>query len=237
MWRALLLSAAGCGRVGFGSADAALDAGDVAGDSAPPCTALFCDGFEDPSLATWGVAVDPGATANRDAAFGFRGASLHATSPAGTQLADRFVDVFPVSAPADVWVRVYVFAASGMTLDVEPLHLANVAGTHQLVFSLYDDATDIHAHGFAGSVSSVGGAVPPRDTWVCYELHVAIGANGLVELYRDGALVVMEPAIDTRPPGGDLSRLRVGIPNKPTMFDETLFVDEVAADTTRIGCL
>ncbi len=162
---------------------------------------MFCDGFEDPSLAAWGVSVGPGAMATRDAAFGFRGASLHATSPLGTDLADRFADVFPVSAPADEWVRGYVFVASGMTLDVEPLHLANAAGTHQLVFSLYDDATDIHAHGFATSVSAVGQAVPLRDIWVCYELHVAIGANGLVELYRDGALVVAQPAIDTRPRG------------------------------------
>jgi len=208
-----------------------------ASDAAAACASLFCDGFEDPALAAWRVAVEAGASAARDPAFGFRGASLHATSPMETALAARFADIFPSSAPADEWVRAYVYAASAFELDVEPIELTNAAGDRQLVFALYDTDIDIHAHGFAGDFSATAGGAPLRDRWVCYELHVQIGPNGTVELYVEGALVVAQPGIDTRPPGGDLSRLRVGIPSKPNSLAENIFVDEVAADTARIGCL
>ncbi|MGE0398344.1 MAG: hypothetical protein AB7T06_16690 [Kofleriaceae bacterium] len=243
MRRAVLIFAAGCGRVGFGSAldaadpDAPADAVEADADAAPACSAMFCDGFEDPALAVWGTATDIGASATRDAAFGFRGASLHATSPPGTSLAARFVDVFGVVAPADQWVRLYVYAPSGIVLDVEPAELTNAAGDHQIVFSLYDDAVDVHGHAIAGDFNALVDEATPRDQWICYELHVEVAANGLVELYRDGTQVVAQPAIDTRPSDGDLSRVRVGIPSKPTALDEHLFVDEVAADTARIGCL
>lgn len=40
-----------------------------------------------------------------------------------------------------------------------------------------------------------------------------------------------------RPPDNDLSGLHVGIASKPTTISETIFVDEVAAHTSRIGCL
>lgn len=246
----MLLVAAGCGRLGFGSAALDPDATDVdAGDrdaasdgldatDANACASMFCDGFEDPSFSAWsGVAVQTGSSADRDASFGFIGASLHVISPVGTSLAARYADVFPPVPPTNQWVRLYIYAASGMELDAEPIELTNAAIDYQIVFALYDSDTDIHAHNLAGGFSVLSGSAPPRDTWVCYELHVNIGANGAVELYRDGALLVAQPGIDTRPPVGGLPRLRVGIPSKPTSLSENIFVDEVAAGTTRIGCL
>lgn len=242
---ALLLLAAGCGRVGFGEglADGALgdarsdSAGDGSTDVADVCTALFCDGFEEPSLAAWGSALDTGATATRDASFGFRGASLHVVGPLGSTVVARYTDVFPATVPTDEWVRVYLYIPASTTLDAEPVELTNAAGDHQLVFSLYDIGVDIHAHGIAGDFSAVANHTAPRDTWTCYEFHVHVAAAGSVEMYRDGTLVVAQPGIDTRPVTGDLSRLRVGMPSKDASANENLFVDEVAAGTSRIGCL
>lgn len=243
---ALLLLAAGCGRVGFGegladgprAGDARSDAtGDGSVDVADACTALFCDGFEDPSLAPWGSALDTGATATRDAMFGFRGASLHVVGPIGSTFAARYTDVFPATVPTDEWVRIYLYAPASTTLDAEPVELTNAAGDHQLVFSLYDIGVDIHAHGIAGDFSAVANHTAPRDTWSCYEFHVHVAAAGSVEMYRDGALVIAQPGIDTRPVAGDLSRVRVGMPSKDSDANVNLYIDEVAAGTSRIGCL
>ena len=234
----MLVLAAGCGRLGFdvgGELDGGVDGSGAAVD-APPCSARFCDGFEDPALAAWTVLVDSGASADRDATVGFRGASLRATSPAGSSIATRYADVFPVVA-AEQWVRSYILAPSGGTLDGEPVELTNPAGDHQVVFALYDDDIDIHTHGFSTSISALAGVAPARDTWTCFELHVVIGASGAIELYRDGSLLVSRSGVDTRPPGGDLSRLRVGLPSKPSAVAQQIFVDEVAADLARIGCL
>jgi hypothetical protein len=223
-----VLALAGCGRLGFDP---------VVPDDGPnvTCTAAFCDGFEDVALAAWGHAESGGATTARDGSFGFVGASLHAVGPTDGDSAVRFADVYP-AATTDQWARVYIFAPSSTTLDVEPLEMADAERTNELVFSLYDDAIDIHAHGMAGDFNRTLMEPPPRDTWSCYELHIVIAANGRVELFRDGALVISEPA-DTRPPQGTLERLHVGIASKPNGLSEALFLDEVAADIQRPGCL
>ena len=64
------------------------------------------------------------------------GASLLATGPVGSDVAAIFVDVFSVPAPADQWVRVYLFAASTGTLNLEPVALANPGRNQEIVFSL-----------------------------------------------------------------------------------------------------
>lgn len=232
---ALLLIATGCGRIGF---DPGARVGDGSPDVAPPaCTALFCDGFEDVALAAWsGKLVENGSSADHFPDFGFHGSSLKAFAPGGSAVAARYVDVFPAQPPAEAWVRAYVYAPSGATLDLEPVAIANAADTVHLVFSLYDDSFDIHAHGIAGDFGLDETMAPPRDRWVCYELHVAIGAAGAVELYRDGALVLAQPNLDTRP-ADDLSRVLVGIVSKPTQPTAAIHVDEIAIDTRRPGCL
>lgn len=226
----LLLAASACGRVGF----------DVTGDAAvvDPCAGrLFCDGFEDPQLAAWGGSeIDGASTVTRDPALGHAGASLHVVGQSGSDFASEFVDVFPLVPPPDQYIRVYIFAPSSSTLDTEPASLANASRNNQIVFSLYDDSLDIHAHGMAGGFNVTQQIVPPRDRWVCYELHVAIGAAGAVELLQDGVQVAEQAAIDTQPPAGDLARVLVGMTSKNNVAQEQLNVDDVVADTAPIGC-
>ena len=232
--RGSLVLLAACGRVGFDAAadrDAATD-----GPDAPVCLATFCDGFEDPALAAWtGTDTNGAATAVRDGAFGYRGASLHATSPVGSNVAVRSVDVF-ATMPAEIWVRAFIYAPLGMVLDVEPIELTNAGPDHQLVVSLYDDGTDIHSHNFGADVDVGSMNAPPRDRWVCYELQVKTGVQGSIGLYQEGTAEVVAPLIDVQPPANDLRRVRVGVASKPASLGENVFVDEVAVGATRIGC-
>jgi len=232
MWTAIGLGLSACGRVGFDAA--ALDG---ATDGAPACTAVFCDGFEDPALAAWdGTELAGTSTVERVVDFGQTGASLRANGASGSDVAAIYVDAFPLVPPSDEWVRIQIFSESSGTLDVEPVTLANAARNNEVVFSLYADSVDIHAHGMAGGFNTTTMIPPPRGVWVCYVLHVAISATGSVELYRDGDLIATGTGIDTRPPAGNLARLLVGITSKPTDPTETLFVDQVVADTAPLAC-
>lgn len=233
---AMLAGTPACGRFGFDAAGDSADAPlpiDVPGGCAHP----FCDDMEDPAFAAWGgTETDLGAGVVRDPARGYRGGSLKAFSPDGSSLASLYTDTFSALTTADHWVRVMLYVASGSTLDVEPVHFTDPARTRQIVFALYDTDTDIHAHGIAADFNNTVAIAPPRDQWVCYELHVTFAATGLVELYRDGTRIVSR-AIDTSFPAGmPLSRVLVGVASKPTTLAATVWVDDVIADTVQIGC-
>jgi len=221
-----------CGRVGF---DAVGGAADAIGD--PPCPQLFCDGFESPTLAAWDGAEITGMSAvARDTTQMRTGiAALHVSGQTSSDVADQFVDVFPVVPPTDQRVRVFIYSPSSSALNCEPVALGNPSRNYQFVFSLYDTAFDIHAHSIAGGFNVTRNIAPPRDRWVCYELHVAIAQVGTVELFQDGTLVAVQSDIDTRPPG-DLGRVFVGMPSKSFDTTEELWVDDVVADTAPIGC-
>jgi hypothetical protein len=234
------LSLAACGRLGFEAFEASPDAAiDGAGHDVAPtaCTRLFCDDLEDPSFAAWsGSTLDGTATAAHDATFGRSGGSLKAVSPLGTDEADRWVDVFPATQVLDQWVRVMLFVPSGQTLDLEPVSMMDAGRTQEFVMSVYDTDIDIHAHGIAADFNETRAMATPRDRWACFELHVQFSGSGVVELYLDGALL-LQRAIATEPtPGTALRRVAVGITSKPTTFSHTVWVDDVVADTARIGC-
>lgn len=232
----LLMLATACGRVGFDTVALASDDAAAIDAQALCPDLLFCDGFEDPDLSAWhGTQQNAGTTVERVAGFGRMGASLRAVGPLGTSVAAKYVDVF-ASTGADAWVRLYVYAPSGIVLDVEAVTLANPTRANELAFSLYDDGVDVHAHGFAGDFEVRMMGAPPRDQWVCWELHLVIGMLGSVELYRDGTFVLGQTSLDTRPTAEDLSRLLVGITSKPMALEQALFIDDVAADESRIGC-
>src|SRR4029079_9272448 len=99
------------------------------------------------------------------ATLGLTGASLRADGEAGSSFVSEYVDVFPLAPPPDEYVRVYIFTPSASVLDVEPVTLANAGRNNQIVFSLYDEGLDIHAHGIAGGFNVTRQVVPPRDRW------------------------------------------------------------------------
>ena len=234
----LVLALAACGRLGFEGTprpDAATDGAAV--DVAPAvCTHLFCDDLEDPLFKVWGgVQLDGTATAERDAGFGRTGGSLHAVSPVGSAIAYRYVDALPPST-TDAWVRAMLYVPSGQMLDIEAISIMDATRSQEIVIGLYDTTMDIHAHGIAADFNAPAAVAPKRDRWTCYELHVRFASPGIAELYVDGALAVTSTPDAIPAPGTSLGRVAVGVASKPTPIAVTLFVDDVAIDTTRVGC-
>lgn len=225
------LGAAACGRFGF---EASADAGRPL-DAAEPCAdRLFCDTFDD-GFAQWDGVSATGAMVNHDPTFGRSGGSVHAVAPVDTATATLYEDLF-TTLPPDFYIRLFLYAPSGGLLDLEPLELTDLTSSHQIVFSIYDTNIDIHAHSMAADFVQRIDQPMPRDRWVCMELHVQIGPSGLVELAVDGQPLLVQTAVDTRPPNGDLRRMRVGIPSKPLTVPGDVHVDDVIVDTAPIGC-
>jgi hypothetical protein len=224
----IVMLVAGCGRVAFDDARMARDSG----VDATACAAVFCDGFEDPALGAWQAMADGTAMTSRDPMFGYRGAGLRVTAPIGSSRAVRYVDVF-TAPPADLWTRVWVYLPSTTELDLEVVAVSEPTTTANIVFSIYEDAIDIHAHAIASNFEVSAMTPPPRDRWVCYELHVAVAAAGRVALYGDGVALLDQSAVDTR---GITGRVLLGAFSKPGSASEEIFVDEVAIGIVRPGC-
>lgn len=226
------VTALGCGRIGFSASSAPDDsASDGPSDAAAVCAKLFCDDFADNSLSRWG-GTDGAAGSVTVSPMGRTGLSLHAVGAIGETIAAVHADVF--TTEPERWVRAYVFAPSGFVLDDEVVSLSDPDEAHEVVFSLFDDATDVHTHGFTPDLTDGTDTTPvPRDVWSCYEFHVVIESAGLIELYRDGALLDSLTA-DTQ---SQSSRLLIGITSKPVSGASEMFVDDIVADGARIGCL
>lgn len=231
----LALGLAGCGRVGFDAGG-----GDGSGpDVAAACGHLFCDDLNGGAMSPlWsGTEIDQAGNLLLDPGFGRTGGSLEAFGDTGSSRAVRFVDVFPSTA-SDSWARLMLFAPSAETLDMEPVEIMDAGRSIEYVFSLYDTDVDIHAHGVAGDFNVTQPNAVPRDRWTCYELHVkwASDASGAVELYQDGVRVAQTAAVTNASGGRTAPRLAIGIVAKPTTGAQRIWADDVAADTTRIGC-
>ena len=85
-------------------------------------------------------------------------------------------------------------------------------------------------------VSVDGSRLVPADTWTCIELHVRFGTtDGAIELYFDGALAASATDRDTTVPRG-LPAITAGLAWKDVESEHVVYVDEVVADTSRIGC-
>jgi hypothetical protein len=202
----------------------------------------FCDGFESGDLSRWDGDRTPGASTVTviDASAGpvYRGAhSLRAEAVMGSENASVQVAGFPSTMVSDYWLRAYFYFPSATMLACEIAGIGDIDGDHLVNAWVDASGVNIHAHGLVGDPSRTAAVAPDRDRWVCIEVHVAIdGAAGALEVYFDETLVVGRSGLDTsivRP----LEELDVGIAWKdesdPT---QVLYVDEVVADTARIGC-
>jgi hypothetical protein len=224
---------AGCGRLRFAS-----EPGDAHDPDATPgelpvdrCAGrLFCAWF-DTGLDEWDGYAGVGEISH-DRVSGHTPGAMRASAPVGSS--GMLMHKAVPAGGASLWLRAFVFAPSGQTLDGEPLALTDAGELSLLVFSLYDDGYDVHSHGLMANYSISTSATVPRDRWACFELHVELGAAGRVELFVDGARVIgQDLGIQSATP---LDRLEAGIVSKPTSRVETLSIDDVVYDDQPIGC-
>lgn len=244
----VLLAAGACGRFGF---DGHTRDGAAAGDDAPPdvpalgCElthpgALLCDGFEATGMGPWDYQIVMDGTATRTTTRPYRGtASLEIQSDsANAYKAARWGKNALFAAPpeSDLYMRAYYFITSDTTITDQASILIVLNGGPP-----YPGANVLLVPGHldlnvSASVTPIT-FDPPRDRWVCIELHVHVDATaGFGELSVDGAPVVQSQAGDTTVAGG-YTNLDVGLHYAtPPQGPVHMWIDDVVADVAPIGC-
>jgi hypothetical protein len=244
-----LLLAAGCGRIGFTSTELSPGDGataDGASERQPlqqGCNlthpkALLCDGFEavddawDYQVEEFGAVIrseERGAQGNASLKIEIDGVDQYKAARWGKN------NVLDFLATGGLHIREYIFMPSRTVVadqlsimvtgnQVDPFPSANVLLT----------PGEIHA--VVEATNAVAPFEFPRDRWVCVELHLQIDGFGAIALEIDGSTVVSAQSIDTRVDGG-YTNIDVGFHYAtPTQPASEMFVDEIVADTSPIGC-
>ena len=113
----------------------------------------------------------------------------------------------------------------------------NIRYCPMIMYARNGTESDFHAHGWAEDSRETFPLPVYRNTWMCIEIHVRFDAtDGAIEMFWDGERVAMLTGIDTTAPRG-LERIHAGIAWKDVdAAMREVYVDEVVADTSRIGC-
>jgi hypothetical protein len=237
----------GCGRVGFdptetngdggGGGDAGGDAATVSCVTSHP-TALFCDGFE--QMESWDYTViDFGRAdiATTRAYHGARALEIETFAIADYKAARWGKNfLFASLATGDVYVRAYYWMSSTtvITDQASIMVIGNFAPPYPSAHAvLVPDELFLNVSG----ISSGAPFEFPRDRWVCFQLHVFIdGTAGFGEAFVDGVQIMRTPAGDSTVMGG-YTNMDIGVHYAtPAQQGVTMWIDEVVADTSPIGC-
>jgi hypothetical protein len=200
---------------------------------------MFCDGFEDSDFGPWdGIDANAGGTVNRVSDIVYRGRyAMRAGGSDDGNYAVAYKELFATTPPSDQWFRAYYYFPRSTGFPVEVQAMSDPDVSYILVVGAFPGDENFHGHGYAGDVWE-GSSLPiPADTWTCVELHVAFSAtDGVIELYLDDELAASATGLDTTAPLG-LTTIAAGLVwQEPDDPPRTVYVDEVVADTARIGC-
>lgn len=219
--------------------DAAMEAGTI-----DPCIGRtdleFCGGFE--GSEAWSSSLGVNATATVTDERAHAGSfSLHLTSGAASsspKYARRDALVFNGQSSGNIWARAFLYLTSATVID---------ANTALAVLRLSEDESPYGGCSFvirtdyvelAGVSTRYRALSPfPRDKWTCVELHVEIDATaGWCNAYVDSSQASQSHQMDTLPDGG-YGMVSVGMELvNSAQGPIDLYIDDVAADYTRIGC-
>lgn len=201
--------------------------------------AIFCDGFENSALAGWSLLRQDG-TAVRSVERVYRGtAALRAEATASSGYAYLFHHALGGLTSGELFVRGFYYFPSGVPLarltfvtageSVSPYRSTQMRVLNEQV-SGYDGAA-------LRDVNSGPGAIVPRDQWVCIEYRVLIDdAAGAVDMWINDESIGGLSSLDTLAATG-YAQLSVGIiGTSATQSPVVVYVDEVVASRTRVGC-
>lgn len=137
------------------------------------------------------------------------------------------------------FVRMYVRVPEALTLtDVAILHLGGPADDVGINVDIQEeDRFELFLPENGDSVDSSPSAFP-RAQWTCLQLDVAVDDTAGSALLRlDGSAVAQIEGVDTRPPNG-VELFTVGADwSADTQAPGSLEFDDVALDTSPVGCL
>jgi hypothetical protein len=196
-------------------------------------TALFCSGFEDPTLAGFTTAGAVLPIVVSAPTFSGAGALRAETSGADTESQA----VYPISLTNSgmVYLRAWIFVPADAAID--SLRLVGVGDDTQSdwgsAVALSGGAVALETNG--GVVAGTGGPVP-RDQWLCLTLEVSLdhGAGTLRASVND-SVVAEASGLDTLAGGGAV-RVWTGIERAPQAGAATILTDQVLVDTQPVGC-
>jgi hypothetical protein len=209
----------------------------------PDLAVQLCDGFEAATLdARWTPTLH-GATVRIDDQFAYRGNhSLRIdvqdpNSAAQGEITER--DTFPSS---DIFMRAFVYLPAGT--PAAPLRVMTpfqpsppyVGQALYLVPTSTGFAPQLF-DGLDGTRADTQMASFPTDRWVCLEWEVKEGTPGQVHVFVDDTEYVDLQRTEntaTSPPAGTLA---FGLLHENPTAPHTIWLDEVAVDTRRIGCM
>ena len=227
------------GEVDAGSDPDGGPVGDPTGCDDDHADALFCDGFEGGDFSLWDDLSEPtdtSVTVTSDVVY--RGTTALRVEVLPTaEYAGVGNLVFPTPAPPDQYLRAYYYFPSDSSIGVETMEMTNADWDYNYVMVVADGYWDLHSHGWTTDFNEGSSYGVPRDTWVCIEMHAHFSATeGAVDLWVDGTEVVSRSGLELDPPNG-LGRIDVGVVYH-SLDDPTtvVYVDEVVADTSPIGC-
>jgi hypothetical protein len=230
-----------------GDAGAALDA--RAGDDAdadeggpPPCMAMLCEDFESGKLdaKTWELdtGYDPANTVKVEsgkAAHGAYAAHAHLSNAGGGFAFARTKTPFPALA-AGLWGRAYVFSTVDATVghnalvamesgNASVLEIGQSQGNVQLTFY---PPTGENPVGYHTSI--------PRGVWTCLEWHMQQASPQIV-VFADGtSLATYDVSGGQTVPA--FTAIRLGLEtHAANSSTNDVYVDDVAIDAKRVGCL
>lgn len=201
--------------------------------------AVFCDSFEDPDFSSWSYPVISNGKAEPSTDRRISGEhSLHATTgPAMAGTAARWgVRAFDHQKSGDIWLRSYYYMPSSTVAN--PMFSTCVVAEIEQPYFGFSLAVFPSRVAIAHFEDFYQGTLPfPRDRWTCVELHVHIDTRaGISEAYFDGELAARTPEMDTVPDRGYTS-VDVGIHyTAPEQGPVEVYVDDVVAGNTRVGC-
>lgn len=201
--------------------------------------AVFCDGFESGDFSRWDDVTEPtdtSVTVTSDVVYRGDSALRVEVSPRG-EYAGLQALVFPNPAPPDQYLRAYYYFPSDSAVNVETMDMTDADWSYNYVMEVADGWWNVHSHSWATDFSFGVDHSVPHDTWVCIEMHVHFSAtDGAVDLTVDGTDFISESGLALDPPNG-LGRIEVGVVYHSLDDPTTLvYVDEIVADTSPIGC-
>jgi hypothetical protein len=240
---------AGSGGMGGNTAGSGGNAGGTGGAAAPNCppTVSFCADFEGAGIPM-GASYQPTYQAAMWADFvAFDGTQKHSgnqalmVKPTGSSGYSYRILSVPAPAPS-FWVRLYVrsdvdlgqaehnafFGAATGTGDQNDGEIMEVAEQYcQVVMNLKDDVV-LSVGGMAACGS--GGKLLAKDVWHCMEAHFD-GPNGAVRVFSDGMSVIDKTGWTAK----TFQTFVFGFigfhgPSR------TMWYDDLALSTTRVGC-
>jgi hypothetical protein len=247
LWGAVLVLAAGCGRIGF----TATTDGEVSGDGvtssdgvvpaeACPAFASFCDGFESGNLSAWsGTTLAAGGTVQAESSIVHTGHyALECVGPASTQFKAVVNHSFPNQTSGMIAVREWMYAPQPLVAFDQLISVDGAANNGDYVDvngSANNTWMASEGDGPSATVLANDGSTTPiqQSAWICVELDVMLATTGPSLGLYVGDQEIVTASMVTPSPG--YSAEYTGLAGVPSS-GVTVYVDDVVMAAQHIGC-